>query len=580
MAKLKTHEEFEQELHEKYPQVEICGKYVNNATKIDFRCTIDNYHWSATPTNALKYGCSVCSGHYMNDYTFKQKMKECNQNVEVIGVYVDRNTPVKCKCLLCNEEFMGGVRSLMNGSTHDKCKGKLITLAKTKSQEWFEEKLNEKYPNEYDILGKYIKKKSPIKIRHRACGYEWETSPDGLLSSRSSKPTCPKCSGVYHYTDEEYKELLAERNPTIIALEEYQNSDTKIKHKCLVCEHEWKVVPSSLIHANRGCPICKGGTDTVVRGVNDMWTTNPQLASLLANPEDGYILTQGTVKKAKFKCNNCGTVSKPLSIHKVRTRGFNCKCCSESRSFPNKIMYNLLSYLHEDFEDEKVFDWCKFKINGKSKGGIYDFYLSNKNLIIEMDGVFHYKNNPLNNQKLKTSQLIDNEKDRLAKEHGINVIRIDCNTSEIDYIKENILKSDLAKHLDLDAVDWEYCYYHTIPNNMKEIWQEYNNGITIMDLVRKYSKDYATISKYLKIGTQFGYCNYIADGYHTKVICLETLKIYNKIADAIRETGITNISYACKSKSHIAGKSNNGESLHWMYYEDYIEKFGEVDKSA
>ena len=580
MAKLKTQEQFEKELHEKYPQVEICGKYVNNATKIDFRCTIDDYHWSATPTVALKCGCSVCSGHYMNDYSFKQKVKERNQNVEVIGTYIDRKTPIKCKCLLCNEEFMGKYGSLMHGSTHDKCKGKLITLAKTKSQEWFEEKLNEKYPNEYDILGKYIKKKEPIKIRHRTCGYEWETTPDGLLSSKANRPTCPKCSGVYHYTDEEYKKLLAERNPTIIALEDYTSSHTKIKHKCLVCSHEWKTEPNSLINEQRGCPICKGGTNTVARGINDMWTTNPQLASLLANPEEGYILTQGMMKKTKFKCPNCGTISKPISIHKVKTRGFNCKCCSESRSLPNKIMYNLLSYLNVDFEDEKVFEWCKFDIEGKIKTGIYDFYLPSCNLIIEMDGKWHYKDNPLSNQNLNISQFIDDEKDRLALEHGLNIVRIDCNVSEIDYIKNSIINSDLVKYLVLDNVDWEYCYYHTIPNHMKEIWQEYNDGIKIMDLARKYNKDYGTISKYLKIGTKFGCCSYTADGYHTEVICLDTLKIYNKIADAIRETGANNISYACNSKTHIAGKSENGEPLHWMYYKEYVEKFGEVVKTA
>lgn len=576
MAKLKTHEEFEQELHEKYPQVEICGKYVNGATKIDFRCTIDDYHWSATPTNVLKYGCSVCNGHYMNDYTFKLRMKEVNKNVEVLGTYKDRNTPIECRCLICKNIFMGKVGSLLHGSTHNECRGFLTSLKKTKSHEWFIDKLNSTYPNEYDILSKYTKKKDPIKIRHKICGYEWETTPDALLSQRNNHAPCPKCSKVYKISDEEYKEILKSQNPNIFPIEEYVNSDTKILHKCKICNHEWRAEPGSIIHANRGCPICRGGTDTVVRGVNDMWTTNPELASLLANPDDGYKYTQGTSKKVLFKCNNCGAISKSLSIHKVKTRGFNCKCCSESRSFPNKIMYNLLSYLNIEFEDEKKFDWCNFKVKNKNKFGIYDFYIPSKNIIIEMDGRFHYEDNNLSEQSLSVSQIIDFEKDRLAKEQGIKVIRIDCYNSDIGYIKEHILKSELDNYFDLDDIDWDYCYYHTIPNHIKNIWADYNNGDTITDLSRKYNKDYGTISKYLKIGNSLNVCTYTSDGYHTEVICIDTMKIYNKIADAIRETGISNISYACNTKSHIAGKSKNGKPLHWMYYRDYVKDFGEV----
>ena len=86
--------------------------------KIPFECMVDGFEWDSTPNNALKYGCSCCNGHYMNDYTFKEKMKKVNKNVKVTGIYKDRNTPVECQCLLCNDIFMGNVSSLLNGSTH------------------------------------------------------------------------------------------------------------------------------------------------------------------------------------------------------------------------------------------------------------------------------------------------------------------------------------------------------------------------------------------------------------------------------------------------------------------------------
>ena len=84
-------------------------------------------------------------------------------------------------------------------------------------------------------------------------------------------------------TQEEYDLLLKKENPTIIRIGTYHRMDEKLDHKCLVCGHEWKVFPSSLTgKKHSGCPICNGGTDIVVVGKNDMWTTNPELAKLLA----------------------------------------------------------------------------------------------------------------------------------------------------------------------------------------------------------------------------------------------------------------------------------------------------------
>ena len=44
--------------------------------------------------------------------------------------------------------------------------------------------------------------------------------------------------------------------------------------------------------------------------------------------------------------------------------------------------------------------------------------------IIEMDGGFHYKDNNMNGITFKQSKEIDNQKDKLAADRGINVIRV------------------------------------------------------------------------------------------------------------------------------------------------------------
>lgn len=60
-----------------------------------------------------------------------------------------------------------------------------------------------------------------------------------------------------------------------------------------------------------------------------------------------------------------------------------------------------------------------------------------------------------------------------------------------------------------------------------------------------------------------------------KTVCLETGKVYDKLADAKIDYPKINpscIGYCCRGQSAYAGKDENGNPLHWMYYEDYIKQ--------
>lgn len=51
-----------------------------------------------------------------------------------------------------------------------------------------------------------------------------------------------------------------------------------------------------------------------------------------------------------------------------------------------------------------------------------------------------------------------------------------------------------------------------------------------------------------------------------KVICLETLKVYDTLNDAIAETGATKISDCCRG----CEKHKTSGGYHWKYYDDYL----------
>ena len=63
----------------------------------------------------------------------------------------------------------------------------------------------------------------------------------------------------------------------------------------------------------------------------------------------------------------------------------------------------------------------------------------------------------------------------------------------------------------------------------------------------------------------------------TKVVCLNTNVIFNKINDAKEWCGsktTTGIVNCCTGKYSTSGKHpETGEKLQWIYYEDYIKEF-------
>lgn len=275
------------------------------------------------------------------------------------------------------------------------------------------------------------------------------------------------------------------------------------KYKCLIDENI-DVVYESNLSKGVGCNVCVGRK--VLKGVNDFQSNFPEYANLLKYPEQGYKISFGSNKTEIFICPNC-YYEKSYMINKIINNGLCCNKCGDGFSFPNKIAFNLLEQLRVDFIPEYSPDWIKPKR--------YDFYfeLDNKKYIVEMDGgLGHgYKNNL--NGRSKEDRKLTKEKDRqkeiLAERHDIQIIRIDCLKSDLEYIKNNILNSKLNDLFNLSTIDWLNCYKFAYGSRVKEAVNYWNNGIrnTVeIGKIMKISRN--TIAKYLKQGNELGLCDY------------------------------------------------------------------------
>lgn len=60
--------------------------------------------------------------------------------------------------------------------------------------------------------------------------------------------------------------------------------------------------------------------------------------------------------------------------------------------------------------------------------------------------------------------------------------------------------------------------------------------------------------------------------FSKKVICITTGEIYDSVTEAVKTTGVKNVSACCRGKRNYAGMTENGEKMIWMFYEDYLKR--------
>ena len=264
-------------------------------------------------------------------------------------------------------------------------------------------------------------------------------------------------------------------NNKMVIIDRYKKEGKKYRAKCLKCSYE-KELKESRVKRNEGCPVCLN--QKIIKGVNDMWTTNPELAILLVDQNDGYKYSKSSSKKLKWRCPHCNLETKLLSPDYILKYGLHCTRCSDGFSYPNKFIFNLLSELHVNFTPEKIFSWSEHKI--------YDFYLPDYNCIIEAHGMQHYKDCYFTNYKnVNQNDII---KRNLAIDNGIDkYIVIDCRFSKPEYIFKNICESNLRDMIKLDGIDINYIDMLCQKNILLEIADMYNNNYNT-DKIKELTK--------------------------------------------------------------------------------------------
>lgn len=120
----KNHNEFIYEMQKINPNLKILNMYENSKSIIKYKCLKCGYENEVRANGLLRgYGCPKCKG--VAKYTqkeFENIIEQKNKNIKILGKYNGKNKRIKCKCLICENEWETKASNLIRGRGCPNCK--------------------------------------------------------------------------------------------------------------------------------------------------------------------------------------------------------------------------------------------------------------------------------------------------------------------------------------------------------------------------------------------------------------------------------------------------------------------------
>ena len=229
MAKKVTTENFVQRMKVINPEIKILGEYENNRKKIKYQCMHGHINY-ATPSSLLaNHGCPNCNGgaRYSQD-KFVKRVHDINPNIEILGAYINYQTPVKCRCLIHDIVITPYPTSLLKGGGCPKCRDDRFAQERKKTIEQFISDLSTAN-SKIEVLGStYINAHTPILCKCKDCGFEWYPTPHNVLRGEG----CPKCGNKKFSVGEQRIQNYLDKHH-VVYQRQYGFSDCKDQKKLL-----------------------------------------------------------------------------------------------------------------------------------------------------------------------------------------------------------------------------------------------------------------------------------------------------------------------------------------------------------
>ena len=341
-----------------------------------------------------------------------------NPNFEVIGEYINAKTPILHKCLIHNIEWMVSPTNILCGRGCKLCANESRVKKNTMTHEEYEKRLSIENPT-IEVIGKYITAKT--KILHHCLKHDfyWEIAPNSALYKKSG---CPKCKKekfaiATTRTREEYISELSIKNPNMELIGDYLGNKSHTQHRCKKHNYLFDATPEAMLYG-QGCKHCKSEKlkdchlKTEDCYIEELSEKNPNV-KLVGKYYDGSTPTEHFCL-----IHNISWYSTPTYV----LQGGGCSYCkSNIVSKGERFIERWLINNNFNYKTQKTFFDCK-----DTRPLPFDFYLPDKNTIIEYDGKQHFE--PIEyfggQETFERTVKHDNMKNEYCKNNGISLLRI------------------------------------------------------------------------------------------------------------------------------------------------------------
>lgn len=335
-----------------------------------------------------------------------------NAGCVLVGPYVNVRNKLKYRCS-CGEEAEIFFPNFQKGQRCMNCSGnKRYSFEYAKK--YFEK-------NDCKLLGtQYKNNKTPMKYMCH-CGNIAVITFD---SFKNGGARCMNCSGSLKYEFQYVKQCFEENNCVLLEIS-YKNARAPMKYICKCGTNS----STSFNHFRNGvrCINCSGKKKHELEDVQKYFEKNK------------CVLLEETYKNSwtamAYICN-CGETA-TISFSNFK-RGHRCSFCK------NKTERLVKNFLEENnsIVCQAKFEWCKAKRHLP-----FDFFLEKFKIIIEVDGLQHFKQ-VMNWQSPEETLKIDKLKSSLALKNGYSVIRISQEDVFNDALDWQKILSDCIKEYD------------------------------------------------------------------------------------------------------------------------------------
>lgn len=347
------------------------------------------------------------------------KIYSINDQFIILSDFKGWRDKITRKCKTCGDTRDVQARALIeldkNGNLRKcpVCAARERAQKKRKTHDQFLKELYEINPD-IEILSEYITNSEKVKCKCLIDNHEWSATPHSLLEGHG----CPECARKKQNrrNEKEYIAEMQEKQPNIEPIWIFSQSKDLMKFRCKKCDYKW--ITQAYIPLTREgyqCPKCTGHAHVTETEMKERLHERNPLIQYVSGYKD--MLTHAT-----FHCTKCNRTWNTSPVNLLNDKG--CPYCRMSHGEKNIMLY--LEKENIDYEFQYVFDDCIYQ-----RVLPFDFYIPDKNLCIEFDGIQHFEPTRFN-KKMTHEEAIENYNQQVIKD---NIKTNYCKNNEINLLR-------------------------------------------------------------------------------------------------------------------------------------------------